>query len=379
MRIGQGLGSALGNVVMPGAGGSIGGMLGSGLGWAFNKITGMGDYKVKMNTLVKSSPVPQFGPNCIRIKHKEYLGDLSSTTGFTNTAYAVNPGVKLSFPWLANIAANYEEYMFVGLVYMFVSTSAEALNSTNTALGKLLMATEYDAQKVPFGTPQQMLATEFCNYGKPANDLMHAVECDPSLRPILWQYVRTSPVPTNSDPRLYDLGIFQIATQGMQAASNVGGLWVSYDVILCKPVISALGIGYDQYVATNVAPAATAIFSTSANQSSNPVGTTITNNVVSFPPSSSAGVYRLQLVTYLPGIATVEATTLGTLVNCVGTSTYNGFGTTTIRTGNSASSTADWFQEIDVRLTATNATFSVATTTTGTNANYLLRVTYMGL
>jgi len=293
--VGGGLGSIIGNTILPGAGGAIGGALGSGLGWAFSKITGMGDYKISSNTLVKASPIPSFGENCIRIRHKEYLGDVLGSTLFTSLSLPINPGLPLTFPWLSAIAANYEEYCFNGLVFAFVSTSATALNSTNTALGKIVMATDYNAIDVSFANVSQMLATEFSNYGKPAEDLLHAVECDPRLRPTLLQYVRSSAVPSNADARLYDLGNFQIASQGMQAAANIGGLWVSYDITLCKPVISKAIPIYDDFI--NLAAGTVSMFtSTTSNSSPAGIGGTISATAYTFPPTLSSGVYQISLL-----------------------------------------------------------------------------------
>ena len=50
-------------------------------------------------------------------------------------------------------------------------------------------------------------------------------------------YVRSGPVPSTGDERLYDLGRFQIATEGQQAiGGNLGELWVTYEVLMSKPI-----------------------------------------------------------------------------------------------------------------------------------------------
>ena len=167
----------------------------------------------------------------------------------------------------------------------------------------------------------------------------------------------------------------------MQAASNIGGLWVSYDVSLCKPVISdSLAINYDQYVATGVAVGSTNIFAAAVNQSTtNPIVTTVTNNTISFPATVASGVYRVQLYTYGLGVASVETTSIGTFVNCAGNGTYNGFTSTTLRSSATASSTSDFWQEIDLRISGATASFNVGTTFTGTTATMMLRITYIGI
>jgi hypothetical protein len=48
-------------------------------------------------------------------------------------------------------------------------------------------------------------------------------------------YIRNGDVMSSADKRFSDLGMFQFATVGMQAASVIGELWVSYHVELIRP------------------------------------------------------------------------------------------------------------------------------------------------
>lgn len=132
-----------------------------------------------------------------------------------------------------------------GLIFEFVSTSADALSSTNTALGKVIMATDYNALDSVFVNENEMYACEFCNSGKPSETMIHAVECSPAENPLKLNYIRSGDVPSGADLRFYDLGIFEIATVGSQAAATIGDLWVSYDVTLCKPSLQSVVGGDD--------------------------------------------------------------------------------------------------------------------------------------
>lgn len=244
------LGHSVGQVISPGIGGVVGRGLGRGLGWVYNRLSGRGDYKITVNSLVNPmAPVPSFGDDSIRVKHREYLGDVFGSTAFATNKYPINPGLAITFPWLSTIASNFEQYRMNGLVFEFVSTSATALNSTNTALGKVILATEYNAANPLFPDTIAMLATKFSNYGMPAANMSHAIECAPSQTPTELLYVRTGAPIAGADIRLYDLGFTQFATEGMQASANIGGLWVSYDVTFCKPV---LGVG-SGHIPTQVA------------------------------------------------------------------------------------------------------------------------------
>lgn len=244
-------GSVLGTAFGGPAGGAIGGMLGRGAGALLSKIFGHGDYQVsnvqgvKENSLVvaNAANIPEFGTGRVAVKfrHREFLGDViaSATPGaFKIDSYAINPGLPSSFPWLANVVgASFQQHRINGLTYEFRSMSADALNSTNTALGSVIMATDYDSPDSVFTTKQQMENTEYGVSCKPSVNMMHAIECARGQTPVSELYIRAYINPPNTDLRLYDLGRFSIATVGCQAASvNLGELWCTYDIDAFKAI-----------------------------------------------------------------------------------------------------------------------------------------------
>jgi len=230
---------------------AVGSRLGRNLGVKFSQVTGWGDYDIMSNTLVKPMAVPDFGASSIRVTHKEYLGNVMGSDEFQSTVYRLNPGISDSFPWLAGLARNFQQYRFNGMIFQFVSTSAFALGSTNSALGKVVLATNYNSEDAEFTSTVGMLSTEFSNYGRPAESVQHAIECAPSETFAELLYTRTDVEAKGKDLRFTDLGFTQISTEGMQSDSEVGGLWVTYDVTLIKPIINNdinLDIGVDQFV-----------------------------------------------------------------------------------------------------------------------------------
>lgn len=229
---------------------AVGSRIGRNLGVKFAQVTGWGDYEVTSNTLVKPSIVPDFGSSSIRVTHKEYLGNILGSDEFATQIYRLNPGISDSFPWLAGIARNYQQYRFNGAMFQFVSTSAFALNSTNSALGKVVIATNYNAEDKPFTSTVAMLSTQFSNYGRPAESIEHAIECAPGETPTDLFYIRNDIEAKGKDLRFTDLGFTQVSTEGMQSTSEVGGLWVTYDVSFTKPIINDevnLDVGIDQF------------------------------------------------------------------------------------------------------------------------------------
>lgn len=202
---------------------------------------------------------PQFlnHKNGVRIAHREYIQDIYSTTQFSLNNFFLNPGLKASFPWLCNIATNFEQYKWLGIMFEFRSTSANALNSTNTALGTVVMATDYNPAAPNFTNKPQMEQNEWTTSSAPSVTFQQPIECDPSQNPLKLYLVRSGGIPTGQDQRMFDLANFQIATVGMQAASAIGELWVTYDVQFFKPVLNlalpsgGLGAGWQCFQCTS--------------------------------------------------------------------------------------------------------------------------------
>lgn len=180
----------------------------------------------------------------ISICHREFLGNVSCTgstfpTPFQNTSYTINPGDSNTFPWLSQIARYFEEYQMAGLVFEYRPSSG-MVTSTSPALGVVIAATDYNASNPQFASKQQMDSYEFANSCVPYDKMLHMVECRPRSFITNKLFVRqVDSVVT--DRLLYDLGTFQIATQGMPVAYTCGELWVTYHVKLSRPRISTIG------------------------------------------------------------------------------------------------------------------------------------------
>lgn len=242
---------------------SAGSSLGAMAGGMLSKLLGQGEYTVNKNTILKPGAVPYMhsSDNSIQVRHKEFISNVEATTAFSIESYSVNPGLSRTFPFLSSLAQNYEQYELRGLVFYFKSTSADALNSTNTALGSIIMASDYNSLDNSYTTKQGMEATNFSSSGKPSCDQIHPIECDavqssgPTLR-----YVRSGDIPANADLRLYDWCNTQIASVGVQAVSIVGELWCAYDVVLRNPQLTiprGLNLSWTQFYSsavTNAAP-----------------------------------------------------------------------------------------------------------------------------
>jgi len=242
----SGLGGIAGGMLGP-TGSAVGSLLGKGLA----NIIGFGDYTVSENTITKeplvlSDTVPQFNVNEHRtiIKHREYITDLkfpAAPANFNLASYAINPGNANLFPWLSSIARRYQQYEFLGAVFEYKTMSSDY--AASGPLGTVVMATNYNANDKSYPSKIAMENSEFACSTKPSHSVLHPIECNPRERVAQLLYVNDPSYDNNtlSDKRLYHYGTFQVATQGLPGTTGttLGELWVTYEVALYKPIVSA--------------------------------------------------------------------------------------------------------------------------------------------
>lgn len=292
------------------------------------RILGWGAYKAAMGggSKLLASPVPNMhavGENGVRICHHEYLGDISSSIAFVNTVFQVNPGIQTTFPWLSGVAHSFQKYEFRGLAFYFKSTSAVALNSTNTALGTIIGATQYNDYETTPGNKASMLNIAGATDGRPAEDNVYVIECDAAHRMFKNLLVRSTGV--SDDLQKYDIAKFNLATYGSQAAAVIGELHVCYDVILKQPIPAAPFAG----------PLSACQYSTTGIDDTHALGTAITTDYDYVGLSASADYNTWQIPAGLGGAwqvvyysqGTAKAVTAPTITLTNGTG-INGTGST---------------------------------------------------
>jgi len=236
-------GSIRGHGSYESVGRDVGGWLGKGLG---ELISGAGAYSVRQNTLMTDNGPPVFatGDRGFEFIHREFLFDVSTSVPFAEvSSVTINPGNPLMFPLLSRIALNFEEYDMLGLILEFKTNSATALGSTNTALGTMVIATDYDVLDKDFTTKQQAEAYMFSTSTVPSCSMIHPIECASRQNVLSRLYVKDPSIPLDpaADPRFYHMGKTQIFSGGAQAASVAGEIWVSYHVRLYKPKLPSVG------------------------------------------------------------------------------------------------------------------------------------------
>lgn len=173
------------------------------------------------------------GSNII-VRHTEYIGDVSAQASvFSVTPYSVNPGLNVTFPWLSNIANNYESYKFHKLHFVY-----KPICSTTTP-GKVILAMDYDAADVTPTSKVVINSFESTTSCSPWDEITHISMQSNLLKFGVQRYVRSAGVPANTDVKTYDVGKFYVATSNTPSTpTTLGELYVSYEVELITPQLS---------------------------------------------------------------------------------------------------------------------------------------------
>lgn len=285
---------------------------------AIPKMFGLGEYKMNRNTCWNSAnqvPAMHSTNESVVIRHKEYIQDVNATAAFTQSRFAINPGLPGTFPFLAAIAQNFQEYELRGLVFFFKPTSSVAVASggTNLAMGSIVLAVQYRTNAAAFVDKQQIENEMWSGSARPSEAIMLPVECDPRENAAKVYYVRGGPI--TDDPKAYDIGILTVASVGSPGTYVAGELWASYEVVLRKPQLSA---GLDLYGESALfhGSVTSTDFSFGGQVSDfNSLGTTLSGSVITFPLGAQ-GYFRITIYAATAGACANNKTpTFNTLVN----------------------------------------------------------------
>jgi len=169
----------------------------------------------------------------VRIRHSEYVGEVSGSVNFNLSASVIQPGLSGLFPWLAKVAALYESYQFNYLAFSFKTEKSTATN------GAVMMAVDFDVSDSPPPSKQQLMAYHNAQRTQPWCDMTYVCNINDvnKLKP---RYVRTGLV-AGTDYKIYDVGNLFVATQGCADTSILGELYVHYDIVFRTPQLDNAG------------------------------------------------------------------------------------------------------------------------------------------
>lgn len=237
--LGPGVGTAAGLAAL----GTGGAALGGGIGHAIDVFTGQGDYGKTVNQIVTGGRTPiavnqgQDRTGDIYISQTEYLGNVTASEAFRIEEYELNPGIHKTFPFLSQLANNYELYEWDGLMVCYKPLSGEG--GSDNVLGKIILCTNYDPTAPKFNNSLEMQNYDYCSTGKPSQTVIHGIETAGRSKVTNMMYVRNSE--TTRDKVFTDIGKLFVATEGMPSSANgaIGELHITYRIRLSRAKLFA--------------------------------------------------------------------------------------------------------------------------------------------
>jgi len=181
----------------------------------------------------------------LMVSHRERLMDVfaPADSGFHQDVFTVSPGIEKTFPWLSQIAANYEEYELMQCVFEYDGHSLVGINDTLEVQGSLIMATQMNVKDKPFRDRHEMERFPHASKCAQHGSMAHGVECDPrKIQGDGHRYIRMGGLTKDEDARDFDHAKFTIGqynTPSELAGKEIGQLFVYYTVKLMKPKISS--------------------------------------------------------------------------------------------------------------------------------------------
>lgn len=172
--------------------------------------------------------------NSSRVVHREKVianipGSLTFLVAYT---LQLNPGLSGVFPWLSQIAKNWEQYRVNSMKAIYIPIAP-----TNTQ-GDVLLTPSYDSSNPPPATEEQ--ASNDVNSVENACHERIEMDLVPQslMAGVSRKYVRSSAIA--GDIKTYDVGKIHVITNNAAAAGAFGKLYLEYDVEFFVPKSSPL-------------------------------------------------------------------------------------------------------------------------------------------
>lgn len=162
----------------------------------------------------------------LHVAHSELIASINtpSSGDYLICGLMLNPGNQTAFPWLSQLALNFEYYNFKNLKFRYVPRCSMMVS------GSCVMAVDYDVMD---SSPVHMADIANMLGAKPFAVYENAMTvCDPrSLHLYPYRYLRSS----GNDPRLEAVGNFFLMINTGDVDTTMGDLWVDYDIELFCP------------------------------------------------------------------------------------------------------------------------------------------------
>lgn len=238
-------------------GSNVGGWIGDKLEGFVRKIFGTGDYEIqnqnqgeiKSNSLVAGSSIPVMhssNAGASEYFFHEFITNVNMTTAFNVTSYPIDIASSITFPWISQIAQNYQQWELVGCIFFLRSLSSNTAIAPTQGMGSVFGSVRYDVASEAPTSKSEILNSMFSSSAKPSENQALPVECDKKMTivsPLKVAAIGAIPV----DYQFYRMGYLDIATEGApNDYPDALELHVTYHVRLLKPrtEVSASGASF---------------------------------------------------------------------------------------------------------------------------------------
>lgn len=185
------------------------------------------------------------GTSC-RIVHRELVLKVAMTVNFTAQQLNLNPGLPATFPWLSQMASNWETYRFNRLRFCYFTRVGSATG------GSVILAPDYDAAD---GIPvSEQIASSYIDTAEDVSwkDICCTLRSEGMHALGPKKFIRTTNLGAGLDVKTYDVGSLFVATVD-GVAGPAGNLWAEYDITLSNPQLNPKGNGaaYQRYLSAS--------------------------------------------------------------------------------------------------------------------------------
>lgn len=192
------------------------------------------------------------------VSHREFLANLEGNLTYEVSAYALNPGLSETFPWLFNTAKNYEKYRVKKFIVELLT------NSGSSASGTYGLAIDYNAADPAPNTEQQLMAFQGATNSSVWNSCILRSDKFNIGSAYKELFVRTGNVPAGEDLKTFDFGTLYAYTTGSANDALLGKIYVDYEIEFFTPQLGVFNDSFAESLqVTANAPLRAAPFGTS--------------------------------------------------------------------------------------------------------------------
>lgn len=186
-------------------------------------------------TMRAKAPVVRMEKGATVITHRELVGNITGTDAFSIAAsIALNPGLAATFPWLSQVARNFDQYNFRKLRAHFVPRCA------TSQAGGVYVAVDPKSSDVPPTSEGIMGSYHNLVEDAPWKEMILDVAKE-ILHTTKKKYIRTTTLSAADITSLYDVGRLLVAVVGFGGNFAAGKLYIEYEVELFEPSLTPYG------------------------------------------------------------------------------------------------------------------------------------------